>query len=123
MTSEDQDRERAMYEELLRETPGSSAENVRRELLDGDIEVSLRATVSAAIDDTTFGEAVTVAAIMPTAYCHIVTTFAVGGPGEALKAAVLDGEPRLIVGKMLVGDGGGDLLAVHAIFAADVRAE
>ena len=110
-----------MYEELLREGPISSAENVRKELLEGDINVSLHATVEAAIEDTSFGEAVTAARIMPTEYPHLVPTFALGDAGEALKAAVGDGKPRLIVGKLLVGDGGGNLLAVHAIVAADVR--
>lgn len=112
-----------MYEEMLREGPSSSAENVRRDLHEVDIDVSLHATIEAVIEDTTWGEAVTAAVVMPVDYPHPVTTFALGSPGEALKAAVGDGKPRLITGKMVVGDGGGDLLAVHAIVASDVREE
>ena len=112
-----------MYEELVREWPTMSAENVRKELLEADIDVSLHGTVMAAIDDASFGEAITVAGIMPIEYAKCVPTFALGDAGEALKAAVGDGKPRLIVGKMWVGDGGGDQLAIHSIVAADVREE
>ena len=112
-----------MYEELLREWPTSSAENVRSHLLEADINVSLHGTVVAVLEDTSFGEPVTVAALMPTEYPHAVQTFALGEPGDALKAAASDGKPRLIIGKLMVGDGGGDLLAVHTIVAADVRHE
>ena len=123
MMDVDQEKERAMYEELVREWPTMSAENVRKELLEADIDVSFHGTVMAAIEDASFGEAVTVAGIMPIEYAKFAPTFALGGPGEALKAAANDGKPRLIVGKMLVGDGGGDQLAVHMIIAADVREE
>ena len=112
-----------MYEELLRERPASSAENVRQALVETDVNVSLHGTVVAAIEDASFGEAVTVAGIMPIDYPKCVPTFALGDPAEALKAAVGDGKPRLIVGKMFVGDGGGDLLAISAIVATDVREE
>ena len=123
MIDVDQEKERAMYEELVREWPTASAENVRKGLLEADIDVSLHATVAAAIEDASFGETVTVAGIMPIEYEQCVPTFALGDTGEALKAAVDDGKPRLIVGKMSVGDGGGDQLAIHAIVAADVREE
>ena len=112
---------REMYEDLLRDGVVSSPENVRRDLREVDTDVSLHGTVEATIEDTTCGEAVTAAAVMPVDYPHPVTTFALGDRGEALKAAVGDGKRRLIVGKLLVGDGGGDLLAVHAIVANDVR--
>lgn len=115
--------EREMYEEMLREGPVSSAENVRRDLREVDTDVSLHARIEAAIEDTTWGEAVTAAAVTPVDYLHPVTTFALGAPGEALKAAVGDSKPRLIVGKLLVGEGGGDLLAISGIIAADVREE
>lgn len=121
MIDVDQDKERAMYEELLREQPISSAENVRKDLLEADINVSLHGTVEAAVEYASGGESVTLAAFMPTEYPHVVPTFALGEPGDALKAAVSDGKPHLIVGKMMVGDGGGDLLAVHTIVATDVR--
>ena len=112
-----------MYEELVREWPTMSAENVRKELLEADIDVSFHGTVMAAKEDASFGEAVTVAGIMPIEYDQCMPTFALGDPGEALKAAANDGKPRLIVGKMLVGDGGGDQLAVVMIVADDVREE
>lgn len=113
--------ERVMYEELVREWPVSSPDNVRRDLVELDIDVSLRATVVAAIEDTSFGGPVTAAAILPVECGIVVPAFALGEPGAALRAAVGDDKPRKIVGKMAVGDGGGYLLAVHGIVASDVR--
>ena len=113
--------ELVMYEELVREWPVPSPANVRRDLLEADIDVSLHATVVAAIEDTTCGGPVTAAAILPVECATAVPTFALGDPGTALRAAVGDDKPRKIVGKMWVGDGGGYLLAVHGIIASDVR--
>ena len=113
--------ERETYEELVREWPIPSPANVRRDLLEADIDVSLHATVVAAIEDTTCGGPVTAAAILPVECATAVPTFALGDPGTALRAAVGDDKPRKIVGKMWVGDGGGYLLAVHGIIASDVR--
>lgn len=115
--------ERVMLEELLRETPGSSAENVRAGLLEGDVDVSLHAEVKAAIEDTTWGETVIAAAVYPIGHAKVVTVSALGQAGAALQAAVGDDKPRKIVGKMFLGDGGGDLMAVSCIYAQEVSEE
>lgn len=116
---------RKSLEELLEDRPMPYASNIRRHLGTDDIEdvnVSLHGTVEAVIKDSTGDETVTAAAILPTAHNVVTEVFALGQAGDALSAAVNDGKPRKIVGKMLVGDGGGDLLAVHAIIASAVRA-
>ena len=123
MVDEDQERTRRIYESFLRDIPRSSPEALRRCLDEIDLNVSLHATVEAAIDDDTWGETVTAAAVVPVDYPMPVTTEALGELADTLKQAVMDGKPRLIVGKMSVGDGGGDLLAVHSIYATDVRDE
>ena len=94
--------ERTMLEELLRETPGTSAVNVRKHLRDGDVEVSLHARIGAAIEDTRYGEPVIAAAVMLVEWSTVVPTFALGEAGAALQAAVGDDKPRKIIGQ----DGG-----------------
>lgn len=120
----DPERRRQELEDLLRDRPIESACNIRRDLGTDDIEdvnVSLHGTVEAVIEDSTGDETVTAAAILPSAHGVVTEVFALGlAAEEALRAAVADGKPRKIVGKMLVGDGGGDFLAVHAIIASDV---
>ena len=123
MVDEDQDRTRRIYESFLRDIPRSSPEAFRRCVDEIDLNVSLHATVEAAIDDDTWGETVTAAAVVPVDDHMPVTTEALGELADSLKKAVMDGKPRLIVGKMSVGDGGGDFLAVHSIYATDVREE
>ena len=115
--------ERVMLETLLRETPGSSAAVLRKGLLEEDVDVSLHARVGAAIEDTVLGETVIAAAVLPIVYPKVVQTFALGEAGAALQAAVGDHKPRKIVGKMCLGDGGGDLLAVSCIYAKEVCQE
>ena len=112
--------ERVMLEELLREMPCSSAAVVREGLLEGDVDVSLHARVGAAIEDTTWGETVIAAAVLPIEWSQPVQTCALGEAGAALQAAVGDDKPRKIVGKMFLGDGGGDLIAVSCIYAKEV---
>lgn len=118
---EEQDKTRRIFESFLRDIPPSPADAVRRGLVETNFDVSLHATVKAAIDDNTWGETVTTAAIVPIDYGVPVPTLALGELAEALKDAVGDANPRFIVGKMAVGDGGGDLVAIHHIYAADVR--
>lgn len=115
--------ERVMYEELLRERPCSSAAGVREGLLEGDVDVSLHARVAAAIEDTTWGETVITAAVLPIECEEVVQTCALGEAGAALQAAVGDDTPRKIVGKMFLGDGGGALAAVSCIYAKEVCQE
>ena len=121
MYRRDAEEERKALEELLRDRPMANAASVRAELLEGDIDVSLSVSVEAAINDTTFGEPVTAAAVLPKADPIILQIYALGDVGKALEAAVGDGRTHRITGKMLVGDGGGDLLAVHAVIANNVR--
>ncbi len=116
---------RRSLKELLEDRPMPYASNIRRHLGIDDIEdvnVSMHGTVEAVIEDSTGDETVTAAAILPTAYGVVTEVFALGQAGDALSAAIGDGKPRKIVGKMVVGDGGGDLLAVHAIIASAVPA-
>ena len=121
---EDQERTRRIYESFLREDVGSSsAAAIRRNVVEMDIDVSLHATVEAAIDDDTWGETVTRAAVVPIEYELPVTTHALGDLADTLKNAVGDGKPRRIVGKLSVGDGGHDFVAIHSIYATDVREE
>ncbi len=112
--------ERTRLESFLRDGPGCSAAVVRKELLEGDVDVSLHARVGAAIKDTIDGETVVAAAVLPIEWDQPVQTFALGEAGAALQAAVGDAKPRKIVGKMPLGDGGGDLIAVSCIFAKEV---
>lgn len=118
---EEQDRMRRIFESLLRDIPPSRPGAVRRGLVEANFGVSLHATVEAAIDDNTWGETVTMAAIVPIDYEMPVPTLALGELGEALKNAVGDGNPHFIAGKMAVGDGGDDWVAIHHIYAAEVR--
>ncbi len=115
--------ERARFEALLREGVGCSARVVRRELLEGDVDVSLHARVGAAIEDATHGETVIAAVVLPVEWPQVLPTFALGEAGAALQAAVGDDKPRKIVGKMALGDGAGDQVAVSCIVAKEVCEE
>ncbi len=122
MVDEYQERTRRIWESSLRDDGGAvSAAAIRQNVVEIEHDVSMHATVEAAIDDDTWGETVTRAAVVPVDYGVPVTTHALGDLADALKDAVGDGKPRRIVGKLAIGDGGHDFAAIHSIYATDVR--
>ena len=122
MVDEDQERTRRIWESFLRDDVGAaSAAAIRQNFVEIEHDVSMRATVEAAIDDDTLGETVTKAAVVPVDYGVPVTTHALGDLADVLKNAVGDGKPRRIVGKLAIGDGGHGFVAIHSIYATDVR--